>query len=378
MDIDKDDQLMKLPNLVLQRKRLLSDRARKSLNIYCQLYSPCNRYLAAGDNTGSLSVWNISKAVAVATSEEVPQEEDEAARRAVLKCEGVHSGTVYALCGVEDDFFSASGPEIHAWKWKNLTTDGNTTPCFTLYTSDPSMKTIEGPVEINNLSWDTTSNTLLAACGDGRVQMFNLAAIASNTNAASVQMVQKTRRAIDTQGGMLHSVASLTKNRIVTGGEDGILRLWDTSGEHARMLESASTLKSKKKGKRTKWISVVLVDEQECWLLCGGGFGMSLYSLNSFMKVTNFSSSEPMNITDAKYTENGVAGVGSDSVVRFWAMNGDLQREIVCVPRFLFSVVFHTVSTEYGDTKISTIAGSGPLINIVTEMGNCTSLALEV
>lgn len=314
-----------------------------------------------------------------------------------------HGGSVYSLCTYEGLLVSAGGPEIHAWSWNALVAEGAAggqgtnaaaapAPFWTTYTADPDARTIEGPIEINDLAADTQAGNLLAAGGDGRVHIFNIKS-------------QKKLGTLDTPaGGMLHCVNVLpSSRRCVTAGEDGAIRLWDLrssatqptsmistgGGSGSSSSSSGSGITGSSNGSSSSgsggsrslttgdWVSCAQVNANEDWLLCGGGNGVSLWHLRSNQMVTTFETSQRYYCTNAHFTEAGVCAVGNDGTYRTWASNGDVQLAVGVSSGISFSAAQCT-TTDPSMKGIITVAGNSPTVDIIASAGHKASVSLSI
>eukprot|EP00729_Bicosta_minor_P006612 gene6612-9682_t len=233
---------MSLMDPALYQQQMLAERTRQSTSFLSQAYSSDGRWLAAGDATGQIAIWDVGSALKAAGTEEGREASSEATVGPVLRF-SAHGGSVYSLCTYEGLLVSAGGPEIHAWSWNALVAEGAAggqgtnaaaapAPFWTTYTADPDARTIEGPIEINDLAADTQAGNLLAAGGDGRVHIFNIKS-------------QKKLGTLDTPaGGMLHCVNVLPSSRryyctnahfteagVCAVGNDGTYRTWASNGD---------------------------------------------------------------------------------------------------------------------------------------------------
>jgi len=393
------------------QQQMLAERTRQSTSFLSQAYSADGRWLAAGDATGRIAVWDVDSALKAAGMEEGTDATMEARSGAVLVFKA-HAGSVYSLCTYEGLLVSAGGPEMHAWSWDALVggeggggKGKGTTPTavWTTYTADPQARTIEGPIEINDLAADTQAGNLLAAAGDGRVHIFNVKSL-------------KKLGSLDTPaGGMLHCVNLLpSSRRCVTAGEDGAVRFWDmrssatqpisiidtgssggggggSSGGNSNSSSSGSS--NGRGGKRNsisggggggggglttgKWVSCAQVNANEDWLLCGGGNGVSLWHLRSNQKTTTFKTSPNYYATNAHFTDTGVCAVGNNGTYSTWAMNGDVQLAVGVSCGVSFSAA-RCPTDDPALSGITTVAGNAPIIDIIASAGHKASVSLEI
>ncbi|KAF4093186.1 hypothetical protein AMELA_G00030000 [Ameiurus melas] len=81
------------------------------MSVFSQSFSPCSRFLAAGNNYGEIAVFSLSAALS-------PDATD-ASQRPVLTFTA-HEGPVFSLISTDTHLLSAGNGEISAWSWAEL------------------------------------------------------------------------------------------------------------------------------------------------------------------------------------------------------------------------------------------------------------------
>jgi WD40 repeat protein len=172
---------------------------------------------------------------------------------------------------------------------------------------------------------------------------------------------------------------------MVTGDEDGAVRFYDlrstsVSGASTPLLTIAP--QPAPPGDRASltsgsWVSSAQVNPNEDWLLCGGGRGVSLWHLGSNTKTTSFATSSSYNATNADFTDVGVCAVGNDGTYRTWAMNGDVQQCVQITPDVAFSAA-RCPTDDPAMRGVTSVAGNGPVIDIIASAGHMASVSLAL
>jgi len=338
-------------------------RVRDATTVFSQAFSADGQWLAAGDSSGAISIWDLT-GVADCHSK------NESECKPAIKFQA-HAGPVYTMETVGPLLISAGGPDISAWNWQDICKGNGPQPsaAWTAYVSDPSLRTIEGRVEVNGISVNARNGSLFAAGGDGRVHVFDI-----NT--------QKSKGVLDAHGGMLHCVRAFEESeRCVAAGEDAAVRFWDLRSNtvDTTLLPQetpAKTSAPRHKAAR-KWVNTLALNDGEDWLLCGGGALVSLWHLKSNTKTTTFKTAEHFQVASVGFTKQGVRAVGNSRLLHTWAMNGDEQNQVDISPPIAYSVV--TNIPACGVTSEATVvAGQGPKLDIIAKLGHKASVSLAL
>lgn len=243
--------------------------------IFATAFSPDGRHLVCGTSSGELHVW----AVTSGTMETMPAPD----QHHIVQ---LHRCAVYSLIFVSTKsgtlLVSGSDEDIRGWRWDDLL-DASSAPVPAMELQNPRKSLRRrglGPLsETSALVHDPLTNVLYSAAGDGNAYAWDLS----------------THQCVSTFSGhsdQLHCIAARTQRRqIVTGSEDGTVRLWDvrTAGCTGTLLaDGTSGAKSESAAAPSAygWCGCLAVDASENWLVAGWGAGfLCTFELNTLACV---------------------------------------------------------------------------------------------
>ncbi|XP_014669150.1 PREDICTED: THO complex subunit 6 homolog [Priapulus caudatus] len=185
--------------------------------VYATCFSPCGRYLVAGNNFGKIAVYSLSSALSPDATEE---------NKAPLYIYRAHDGPIYSFSSTDTFLISAGTRDVLGWKWKDLIARE---PKVAWVLAIPRGDGFESP-ETNALALSNTSNgtqTLYAGCGDNNIYGWEL-------DTGTCVMTMKGH------SDFVHCLATKNSgNELVSGSEDGSVRIWDPRcpEEHVQMFE---------------------------------------------------------------------------------------------------------------------------------------------
>ncbi|XP_051987460.1 THO complex subunit 6 homolog [Xyrauchen texanus] len=81
------------------------------MSVFSQSFSPCGRFLAAGNNYGEIALFSLSAALSPDASEE--------GQKPILNFTA-HGGSVFSLLSTDTHLLSTGNGEISAWSWEEL------------------------------------------------------------------------------------------------------------------------------------------------------------------------------------------------------------------------------------------------------------------
>uniref|UniRef100_A0A4W3GY69 Uncharacterized protein n=1 Tax=Callorhinchus milii TaxID=7868 RepID=A0A4W3GY69_CALMI len=81
------------------------------MTVFSQSFSPCGKYLAAGNNYGEIGIFSLSAALSINATEE---------NQKPIFTFQAHSGPVYSLVSTDRQLFSSGTGDVKAWNWNEL------------------------------------------------------------------------------------------------------------------------------------------------------------------------------------------------------------------------------------------------------------------
>ncbi|KAF3845847.1 hypothetical protein F7725_002925 [Dissostichus mawsoni] len=131
------------------------------MSVFSQSFSPCGRFLAAGNNYGEIAVFSLSAALS--------PDATALSQKPVLTFTA-HEGPVFSLLSTDCHLLSAGNGEISCWSWSDLTKK-NVKP---LWTKRPNYKSSLEIPEINAMVLNTRDNSLVVGGGDNNIHILDL------------------------------------------------------------------------------------------------------------------------------------------------------------------------------------------------------------
>ncbi|KAM9305844.1 THO complex subunit 6 [Gastrophryne carolinensis] len=304
------------------------------MTIFSQCFSPCGKYLTAGNNLGQIAVFSISSAL----SSEAREQNKEPI--AVIQA---HSGPIYCLTSSERHLISAGDSDVKGWLWGDLCKKG----CAVSWSRAlPNRNSLETP-EINSLVLNPTDHSLLLGGGSRHIDIMDLE---TGTFTMALQGHQD----------YIHCLALREQQReCVSGSEDGSVRLWDLrSGAQAHKIE-VYKYEECARPQYGKWISCLATDSD--WMVCGGGPAMSLWHLRSMTPTTIFPLQESQQ--QVMFYQDLILSAGQAPHINHCQINGEIRAQIPSIPCSIYSLCINDTSQE---NKVLTAAGSSNKIDVFT------------
>ncbi|KAL4707418.1 hypothetical protein ACJJTC_008603 [Scirpophaga incertulas] len=232
--------------------------------VLCQTFSPCGKYLVAGNIYGQLAVFDIDRILNPVV---------ELLSADYNKAKYIHTigseNQICSLAGTEKFLIIGSVNEICGWNWKTVLSMKLGKPSWRINISPQS---ILESVDVNSLWLSDDNEKLYAGCGDNNVYVCNL----------------EDGQKICTYSGhtdYIHSVHGKNE-QIVSAGEDGCVMLWDirTSKYHNKLEPHRNTKVSRPD--LGIWVGSAALSND--WIVCGGGPRLALWHIRSLDAATVF------------------------------------------------------------------------------------------
>ncbi|XP_059548827.1 THO complex subunit 6 homolog isoform X3 [Myotis daubentonii] len=226
------------PTVPLGQMEVFQALQRLHMTIFSQCFSPCGKFLAAGNNYGQIAIFSLSAALSSEAKEE--------SKKPIVTFQA-HDGPVYSMVSTDRHLFSAGDGEVKAWLWAEILKKG----CKELWCRQPPYRTSLEVPEINALLLVPKENALILAGGDCQLHTMDL-----ETGAFTVRgpwsgregeaffpdpiltLRLSLQRALRGHTDYIHCLALRDRNpEVLSGGEDGTVRLWDL-----RMAKEVQTI----------------------------------------------------------------------------------------------------------------------------------------
>mmetsp|Transcript_15579 Transcript_15579/g.25803 ORF Transcript_15579/g.25803 Transcript_15579/m.25803 type:complete len:354 (-) Transcript_15579:55-1116(-) len=332
--------------------------------------------LVAANSIGKIAIWLL-------TNQSPSSDTDSSTGVAPTYSFQAHSSTIYALLFVDKPsrLISGSDQEIRVWDWndicRHLKDDGLHDSTLCTYLSEFKVPQVSGSrgalgplAETNCLAYDELTGVLYSASGDNNAHAWDL------SSSQHIGVFQGHRQ-------YLHCIACLpNKKQIITGSEDGTVRIWDTrSFECLYVLdpyrgtacESNKYIPPSGNSAVTPWVGCIAVSADENFMICGGGsrtltlWHLPLLTVTACMPTAGVSYA-------VMFSDDQILSVGSEPFLYTWRLSGHLVTRVSASSTALFSV-----SRLIGqDRRLIAVAGISQTIdglaNPTNKVGACTFL----
>ena len=329
-------------------------------------------YLCCGSSSGAISVFNLDDVLrrsrdatrgAAAVSGEI-------APAVVIRA---HVGAAYAVVTYGDELLCTAGEDGRTLIFKvtdvvaaadaalaagTPAVDADVRP-VTSFANPQERKSrgALGPVpETTALATDPSGGLVFAAAGDGACYGWD----AREGREAPVAVLRG-------HADLLHCVAARPgANQVVTGSEDGTVRIFDVRSEKATSVIDpwrAEEARSRGGGAAGggSWVGCVALDEAENWLGmgCGGGC-VTMWSFAAGACVSRFTASAPLQ--SLRLRGDNVVAAGAEPAVYRWNLAGRLMSRQPCTPKSVFAL-------DMRGTSLTAVGGAGGVVDLFSELG---------
>ena len=210
--------------------------------------------------------------------------------------------------------------------------------------------------ETTALATDPSGGFVFAAAGDGACYGWD----AREGREAPVAVLRG-------HADLLHCVAARHgANQVVTGSEDGTVRIFDVRSEKATSVIDpwrAEEARSRGGGAAGggSWVGCVALDEAENWLGmgCGGGC-VTMWSFAAGACVSRFTASAPLQ--SLRLRGDNVVAAGAEPAVYRWNLAGRLMSRQPCTPKSVFAL-------DMRGTSLTAVGGAGGVVDLFSELG---------
>ena len=371
----------------------LEERLEETRTVYATVFFG-DRYLACGSSTGTLSVFNVDRLLAGGP-------ENDVAPALVLPA---HEGAVYSLVVHADEGILCSGGDdgrTVVWRVDALVAaadgdDEKKDARPVAFFINPQRGLPRGALgaipETNALAYDGVRGVLFAAAGDGVCYGWDV------REARSAPAVCLRGHAA---GAPLHCAAARAgggaSGTVVTGSEDGTVRIWDVRREAASHVvnpyaatsvslgagdreteASASRSPTETRASRERrgtderrsrrWVGCVALDGAENWCAMGSGGGVvTMWSFAAGACASRVTAGRGTAMQAVKLTGEHVVAAGSEPHVFRWNLAGKLISRQPCGPASVFALDDARAMTAVG--------GAGATVEIFSALGTKVATA---
>nr|KAF6356215.1 THO complex 6 [Myotis myotis] len=314
------------PTVPLGQMEVFQALQRLHMTIFSQCFSPCGKFLAAGNNYGQIAIFSLSAALSSEAKEE--------SKKPIVTFQA-HDGPVYSMVSTDRHLFSAGDGEVKAWLWAEILKKG----CKELWCRQPPYRTSLEVPEINALLLVPKENSLILAGGDCQLHTMDL-----ETGTFT--------RALRGHTDYIHCLALRDRNpEVLSGGEDGTVRLWDL-----RMAKEVQTIEVYK--------------HEECsrphngrWI---GGPALTLWHLRSSTPTTIFPMWAPQK--HVTFYQDLILSAGQGPCVNQWQLSGELKAQVPGSSPGLLSLSLNQQPAA-PECKVLTAAGNSCRVDVFTNLG---------
>lgn len=306
------------------------------MSVFSQSYSPCGRFLAAGNNYGEIAVFSLSSALS--------SDATELSKKPILTFTA-HEGPVFSLISTDSYLLSTGNGEISAWSWAELI-KRNTKA---VWTKRPNYKSSLEIPEINAMVINPKDNSLVVGGGDNNIHIMDM------EHGVFKSVLQG-------HTDYIHCLSVREREgEILSGGEDGTVRIWDSrTGQSMHRIE-VYKYETCARPQYGKWISCLSTDSD--WMLCGGGPYLSLWHLRSMSPTSIFPLAGCQR--QAVFHQDMILSVGEGQCVSHCLLGGEVKAQIPCTPHSLNTLAFNLNSTEH---RVLTVGGSSHQVDVFTNL----------
>nr|XP_026489890.1 THO complex subunit 6 [Vanessa tameamea] len=304
--------------------------------ILSQTYSPCGKYLVAGNIYGQLAVFDLVN-IFNPVVEQITSDFNKPKHIHLLESEN----QICSLVTTDKFLIAGTVNEISGWDWKAILSSKLTKPSWTIKIQPQSL--IE-KCDINCLWYKKDEGKLYAGCGDNKIYAYNL----------------EDGSLVSTYEGHSDFVHCLHSNgqQLISAGEDGLVLLWDLRVKKSYNKIEPHTNSKIARPDIGKWVGAAALGDD--WIVCGGGPRLSLWHLRSLDAVTVFDIPDH-GIHVSFFQDDCVFAGGVAKHLYQLSYSGDVRVELPVSATTVYSAVYRT-----SPHKVLAIAGSSPEIDICT------------
>eukprot|EP00252_Welwitschia_mirabilis_P000438 TRINITY_DN10436_c0_g1_i1.p1 TRINITY_DN10436_c0_g1~~TRINITY_DN10436_c0_g1_i1.p1 ORF type:complete len:377 (-),score=71.80 TRINITY_DN10436_c0_g1_i1:22-1152(-) len=361
------------------RQSILQERARDCRTVFKAIFSPTDNcrsspVIVTASSDGCVAIYKIPIQTSVALYEDPLRcSQGFPSADPLCKLQG-HTGPAYDVMfygKAEEILLLSCGDDgrIQVFKWQEIShvisnkvqhgTKGVCPLQPILEFKNPQRKgpweALNAMPETNALASDSERNHIFSAAGDGCAYSWDI-------ETGKIVSIFKGH------SDYLHCIAARpSQNQVITGSEDGTVRLWDCrSSQCIAILDPFMAIKVTAQSKLSPWVSCVALDTSENWLASGcGGNCITLWNLpgmNATLRIKTQACPQDLVIAN-----NQIVEVGAQPFLSRFSFNGKVLSKVSCAPSSAYSVEVH-------NSGVTLVGGYGGLIDIISEFGSHLSI----
>ena len=327
-------------------------------------FDPSGTHLVGGTGLGRLHVWVFD---ASSASGKTPP---------TRKCSvRAHGCSIYALELKPTSstgrlmLLSGADEEICGWWWDDVlaAADGGALPAPALRLENARVALRRGALgqlsETSALTVDAASARLYSASGDGNAYVWDLA----------------TQSCVATYTGVGEPLHCLTlckrRGQLVTGGEDGTVRLWDVRSAKctqallpdAPPLVTSTTPVGGGGGGGGGWCGCVATDAAETWLVAGWSEGfLCSIDLNTYAAVACLpTAAAPLAACFEPGSDFHLVSIGAEPGLYHWQLTGELETRATCSSPSALGLAISKLPG--GGDPVIAVGGSAGTVDLFTD-----------
>ncbi|TNN12741.1 THO complex subunit 6 isoform 1 [Schistosoma japonicum] len=338
--------------------------------ILSSVASPCKKYLIFGTSTQKLLIYSLCSLSCDAQLEGKPE--------SIINVK--YAKAIYSLCFGKDYVFCGSVGVIVMYKW-TTPTDGFLKYCDTVHLTSANIYTTVS--EVTGLCFNTKSDTLMAALGDGTIHTF------------SISCSVKENLTLAAHKSTIYKICNVGVNEFGTSSEDGTVCFWDQRVLQNVNFKASSIFKPYLNNKLSRpklgsWLTTLSFKEfEEDWFVTGGGPRLSLWSRRAGRNVSTLL---PEGLSDNWYSQTAIfcdidndsriVSGGNSSSLYMWDHVGNLLASVdlhdppnsrlshvLVVDTFNLSESIDSLKLKYHSNCALFVGGCGPVIRLIANLG---------
>ncbi|KAK9142298.1 hypothetical protein Syun_011698 [Stephania yunnanensis] len=294
--------------------------------IFAPSQNPIPETIVAASSDGSVAPYSISSCISSYPGHDGPAYD--------VKFYGQGEDSLLLSCG--DD------GRIQGWRWKEILNSDLTHASHMRGNHLMSVLDLVNPQH---------RGSVFSAAGDSCAYCWDV-------EASKVKMTFKGH------SDYLHCiVARNSSSQIITGSEDGTVRMWDCkSGKCTYVINPQKNVKLKA---ASSWISCIALDISENWLAFSTDRSISIWNLPTRECISMIGTLSL--VQDILFEDNQILAVGAEPALSHFNLNGAILSQVQCAPQSAFSISRHP-------SGVMAVGGYGGLVDVISQFGShlCT------